>query len=1157
MYNKKVLQTAKKNLGKAKQPAKPKDIIYDSRGQWDYPGEVTRIPSNQITMQGVPYPVLAVTDRGQQQMMYPEQEYEFDADYVDEYPQMKRGGYMKGLVPMPKPSKKGLASKAYSRSLDATNRLFTENTLFKKPKDRKRKVFDPNAKYYAEGGFIETELTDEEIQAYKDGGYIVEDISVPELQDGGEEPKLNLDLPEQAVYGNEEKRKLQGSLIDKYTQAKKAYQDYRENAGLSKQRLKSEGASSIGVLKGQVKEYKGQLEEEKKSFDRAQKALNVLQKKDPENWKNKKLKDVMSPQGVDALRSLYKDGKMSDASFKYFYDNFGNQYDREATKTTAEDQVKLEDSWYGKKDEQGRRRWMSNPMNVKKVAQAVAVGAPLAPFAPAVLANPLVQAGLTGYGAYDATTNTLPAAYRNYQQGEYAQMTGNLGMAALDLLPIPLVGTNVIDDLTDAGKYLHKTYNKVATGNSRLTADFNFPAWKLEKPVGSLSGATENSRNYIARTNTDREAELLSKFGKGMNFTPEEWAEMEALTKSGATDFSKSDIPISRIPLYYNRSERAVKEADALNKLRLWQKFSTPSEKSIRTWSAGIPEGYSPERLARSRPNEKIRLVIPSRYTKDLGDNFAAMPYDDTRVDFIHQDPRTGMRPYFNYNASLENELMGNIPEGFIKIGSSNEGGYKNIIIKPIKKKKKINNQGDNPINLDPDIPKDIDPTNNPQQPIDKLPWDLRHSPTDLGGTSLIKYGDEPHKGDPFYHIDPADYKGIDAYQTTTLNASDAEIEAGDLGLDATQQMEKEYESISKTIEDIRADKVHKWQTPEGQRRLQYMIDNTPGLKNAGVTPQSYVESIVGMTNKNKIYLDNLVELDKINGQQMRVDFDYDLGYIDREEWMNQTIDLENTLTQKKEDLLKIRNDINYNGPYNASMTMKRPLDLNKSFKTAIKGYDEKGLPIIDWDNFKPIASDLPFDKFLIGIGEANNPSDLKQLIQHEIGHLLQKGDKTVFDNLLSELELKPNDLFSNKPELFSKPINKGWNEFKKSPVYFSRSKNYFETGSEGKEKLPFALELRQDLLDKNLLKNEYDKITPELLQKHFNMYNKGINAEKTMPLRLYDIMENKKSNFKIISDVLNNVGVLIPGVVGAGLLMDKEKKGGAVNRSKLQKFIG
>ena len=57
-----------------------------------------------------------------------------------------------GLVKMPKPSKQGLASKKFSKSLDATNRLFTENYLFSKPKSKKNKVFDPNAKYYQDGG---------------------------------------------------------------------------------------------------------------------------------------------------------------------------------------------------------------------------------------------------------------------------------------------------------------------------------------------------------------------------------------------------------------------------------------------------------------------------------------------------------------------------------------------------------------------------------------------------------------------------------------------------------------------------------------------------------------------------------------------------------------------------------------------------------------------------------------------------------------------------------------------------------------------------------------------------------------------------------------------------------------------------------------------
>ena len=148
--------------------------------------------------------------------------------------QFKRGGIAK-LPKMPKPSKKGVLAKGYSRSIEATNRFFTENKLFEKPKSRKRKVFDPNANYedggslpqaeygmpmgtgasqnyegrqkfiyeeggayyddsrdawvsadgkvgpngpanYQTGGPIELELTDDEIEEYRRGGWIVEDI---------------------------------------------------------------------------------------------------------------------------------------------------------------------------------------------------------------------------------------------------------------------------------------------------------------------------------------------------------------------------------------------------------------------------------------------------------------------------------------------------------------------------------------------------------------------------------------------------------------------------------------------------------------------------------------------------------------------------------------------------------------------------------------------------------------------------------------------------------------------------------------------------------------------------------------------------------------------------------------------------------------------
>ena len=102
--------------------------------------------------------------------------------------------------------------KKYSRSLSAKNRLFVENKLTKKQKSKKKKIFDPKAKYFEDGGenqvegipnlplnqnrqvlrdwvygqsigmlqeddggYMDLDLSDEEIEAYRQGGYYVEE----------------------------------------------------------------------------------------------------------------------------------------------------------------------------------------------------------------------------------------------------------------------------------------------------------------------------------------------------------------------------------------------------------------------------------------------------------------------------------------------------------------------------------------------------------------------------------------------------------------------------------------------------------------------------------------------------------------------------------------------------------------------------------------------------------------------------------------------------------------------------------------------------------------------------------------------------------------------------------------------------------------------
>ena len=67
-------------------------VIEDNQGQWKYPGQITKINSPNITMKGVPYPVLGISDKGDKQMMYPNGEYKFDGQSVTEYPITAQAG---------------------------------------------------------------------------------------------------------------------------------------------------------------------------------------------------------------------------------------------------------------------------------------------------------------------------------------------------------------------------------------------------------------------------------------------------------------------------------------------------------------------------------------------------------------------------------------------------------------------------------------------------------------------------------------------------------------------------------------------------------------------------------------------------------------------------------------------------------------------------------------------------------------------------------------------------------------------------------------------------------------------------------------------------------------------------------------------------------
>ena len=416
-----------------------------------------------------------------------------------------------------------------------------------------------------------------------------------QYQYGGENenpPDKVQDLNEVTVYGNQEKIKLQGSLIDRLTQYKKAYNDHRVNLGLEKQRQSAEGTSSIISLKDQIQSYKKELDEEKKSYDKASKALNVLKKYNPESYKKAKVSDVLNATGVDDLRNLYKEGKISDATFMDFYDNFGKLYDREATRTTEEDQLKLEDSWYGQPDEEGRTRWMGNPNNVAKVAQAVAIGAPLAAAAPimapaigATLANPYVAGGLNAYFAghginefndpNSLTRKSMSRAYDDPTASNIGDAAFDVGMNSLNFVGLPFSKTfkglkkyskpliNSIDNTI----YPTRTYSARLPGGNKTSYETSDLSKKIFKKGDWSTKSLDEARQYLSGSEATGRKGLLTGddmifteykvpfWKKNVSFDPD----VVNLKNSQGVDINKGEFIIPHNKFLYPRKTTNIK----------------------------------------------------------------------------------------------------------------------------------------------------------------------------------------------------------------------------------------------------------------------------------------------------------------------------------------------------------------------------------------------------------------------------------------------------------------------------------------------------------------------------------------------------------------------------------------------------------------------
>jgi len=189
---------------------------------------------------------------------------------------------------------------------------------------------------------------------------------------------------------------------------------------------------------------------------------------------------------------------------------------------------------------------------------------------------------------------------------------------------------------------------------------------------------------------------------------------------------------------------------------------------------------------------------------------------------------------------------------------------------------------------------------------------------------------------------------------------------------------------------------------------------------------------------------------------------------------------------------------------------------------------------------------------FGISVGEGFTPYDALHILEHETGHFFQRGNRSNVDDILSKLELddQAKNIELNRPRL---PLqDSGLSETIRQPSFtnVNSSRNYFTAGTKGREKMPFLAEVRENLLQRGLIDDYYDDITPEILKKHKDLY--GQTGGDKYILRLYEIMKDSPENFKILSDAINKMPqVALPVAGGAAATISALQNNQPVQKQK------
>lgn len=165
--------------------------------------------------------------------------------------------------------------------------------------------------------------------------------------------------------------------------------------------------------------------------------------------------------------------------------------------------------------------------------------------------------------------------------------------------------------------------------------------------------------------------------------------------------------------------------------------------------------------------------------------------------------------------------------------------------------------------------------------------------------------------------------------------------------------------------------------------------------------------------------------------------------------------------------------------------------------------------------------------------------------LKHEIGHALQNSGQMPLDKELRGLIKTDNSVKGRLDNLYRKLNYKKYREYDydSEPEEFNQQLNYFLRGSRGMEPVPFARELRENMLQNGIIKDQYEKITSSKLlkaKKELGVFDVGNRLIHFIP----------PWDYGKLSKLMNKLPAVVPGMAATGAVLKSQTNSNSNNNN-------